>query len=92
MASTTNYVEIQQNEIDALQSIFMEDFVEDETKAGPWNVGCNTSKGRILSCCLLLVYSETCTEGFALLGSVLSIFPETVRVFNHIAYRNACFY
>lgn len=36
---TTDYFEIQQNEIDALHSIFMEDFVEEEVKAGAWNVG-----------------------------------------------------
>ena len=35
----TNYAEIQDNEIQVLQSIFMEDFVEEEAKAGAWNVG-----------------------------------------------------
>ncbi|KAL9100903.1 MAG: hypothetical protein Q9187_009307, partial [Circinaria calcarea] len=34
---TTDYLEIQQNEIDVLRSIFMEDFVEEEVKAGAWN-------------------------------------------------------
>ncbi|MCJ1476874.1 hypothetical protein MMC13_005543 [Lambiella insularis] len=37
MASTTNYAEIQQNEIEALRSIFMEDFAEEDAKAGAWN-------------------------------------------------------
>ena len=38
MASgVTNYAEIQQDEIDVLRSIYMEDFVEDEAKRGPWN-------------------------------------------------------
>ena len=37
--STTNYAEIQENEVQVLQSIFMEDFIEEEAKAGAWNVG-----------------------------------------------------
>ncbi|MCJ1351292.1 MAG: hypothetical protein MMC33_001276 [Icmadophila ericetorum] len=38
MAGTvTNYSEIQQNEIDALRSIYMEDFAEEKAKAGAWN-------------------------------------------------------
>ena len=36
---TTDYVEIQENEVQVLQSIFMEDFVEEKTKAAAWNVG-----------------------------------------------------
>ena len=40
MAPTvTDYLEIQENEINALRSIFMEDFVEEEVKTGAWNVG-----------------------------------------------------
>lgn len=42
---TTDYSEIQQNEIEALRSIYMEDFKEDAVKTGAWNVGCNTFKG-----------------------------------------------
>lgn len=34
----TDYAEIQQMEIDALKSIFMEDFEEEETKTAAWNV------------------------------------------------------
>lgn len=34
----TDYAEIQQMEIDALKSIFMEDFEEEEMKAAAWNV------------------------------------------------------
>lgn len=37
--SVTKYAEIQQDEIEALKSIYMEDFVEKETKTGAWNVG-----------------------------------------------------
>ena len=44
---TTDYAEIQQNEIEALHSIFMEDFVEHEARAGAWNVGCKLFKGPI---------------------------------------------
>ena len=46
--ATTDYSEIQQNEIEALRSIYMEDFEEDALKTGAWNVGCNTFKGRDL--------------------------------------------
>lgn len=35
----TNYMEIQNDEIEALRSIFMEDFEEEEMKTGAWNVG-----------------------------------------------------
>lgn len=34
---TTNYTAIQQDEIEVLRSIYMEDFVEGETKTGAWN-------------------------------------------------------
>ena len=37
--STTNYDEIQQDEIEALRSIYMDDFAEEEKKTGAWNVG-----------------------------------------------------
>lgn len=36
----TDYEQIQQDEIAVLQSIFMEDFVEEKSKAAAWNVGC----------------------------------------------------
>lgn len=45
MAPITNYNEIQQNEVDALRSIFMSDFIEKEAKTGPWNVGRKPCKG-----------------------------------------------
>lgn len=35
----TKYAEIQQDEIDALRSIYMDDFEEQEAKVGAWNVG-----------------------------------------------------
>ena len=35
--NTTNYSEIQRDEIEALRSIYMEDFVEEEAKTGAWN-------------------------------------------------------
>jgi len=35
----TDYDEIQQNEMEALKSIFMHDFQEEETKTVAWNVG-----------------------------------------------------
>lgn len=45
MASlTTNYAEIQQDEVEALRSIYMEDFEEQEVKTGAWNVGLNMFK------------------------------------------------
>ena len=34
----TNYIEIQQNEVAALQSIYMEDFEEVKIKAAAWSV------------------------------------------------------
>lgn len=34
--STTNYFEIQHDEIEALRSIYMDDFMEEEAKTGPW--------------------------------------------------------
>ena len=34
----TKYSEIQHDEIEALRSIFMDDFMEEETKTGAWNV------------------------------------------------------
>lgn len=39
MAQTTNYAEIQQDELEALRSIYMQDFEEKEIKTGAWNVG-----------------------------------------------------
>lgn len=36
---TTNYAEIQKNEVEVLQSIYMEDFEQLETKPAAWNVG-----------------------------------------------------
>ena len=39
MAPTkTNYAAIQNDEIEALRSIYMDDFVEEEAKTGAWNV------------------------------------------------------
>lgn len=35
---TTNYVEIQRDEIEALRSIYMEAFEEKKSKVGAWNV------------------------------------------------------
>ena len=44
MASlTTNYAEIQRDEMEALRSIYMDDFEEEEVKTGAWNVGYNAS-------------------------------------------------
>lgn len=34
--TTTNYSEIQHDEIEALRSIYMDDFTEEEAKTGPW--------------------------------------------------------
>lgn len=39
MSPATNYAEIQQDEVEALASIFMEEFHEEEAKNGAWNVG-----------------------------------------------------
>ena len=39
MGPATNYSEIQQDEVEALRSIYMEEFYEEEAKAGAWNVG-----------------------------------------------------
>lgn len=39
--ATTNYAEIQRDEMDVLHSIYMDDFIEDEVKTGAWNVGSN---------------------------------------------------
>ena len=36
--TTTNYGEIQHDEIEVLRSIYMDDFVEEKTKTGAWNV------------------------------------------------------
>jgi hypothetical protein len=38
-SATTNYDEIQKNEVDVLRSIYMDDFEEVAVKAGAWNVG-----------------------------------------------------
>ena len=35
--TTTNYSEIQRDEVEALRSIYMEDFIEEEAKTGAWN-------------------------------------------------------
>ena len=48
--SVTKYAEIQQDEIEALRSIYMEDFVENETRTGAWNVG-EPSLSNILILC-----------------------------------------
>lgn len=39
MSPATNYAEIQQDEVEALASIFMEEFHEEEAGKGAWNVG-----------------------------------------------------
>ena len=50
--STTNYAEIQENELQVLRSIYMEDFEEDKTKAGAWNVGLIQVTGLASKSCL----------------------------------------
>ena len=37
--NVTNYAEIQNDEIEALRSIYMDDFLELDIKPGAWNVG-----------------------------------------------------
>lgn len=44
----TNYVEIQQDEMEALRSIYMDDFVEEEAKMGAWNVSCKRSNESVI--------------------------------------------
>lgn len=39
-SAMTNYAEIQEDEIQALRSIYMDDFQEERPKVGAWNV-CN---------------------------------------------------
>lgn len=39
MSPATNYAEIQQDEVQALASIFMEEFHEEEARTSAWNVG-----------------------------------------------------
>lgn len=36
----TNYIEIQNDEIEALRSIYMGDFSEEKIRTGAWNVSC----------------------------------------------------
>lgn len=48
MAQLTNYMEIQRDEIEALRSIYMEDFEEEEIKTGAWNVGDSISNSNML--------------------------------------------
>lgn len=51
MASrTTNYAEIQHDELEALRSIYMEDFTEEAVKTGAWNVGGNKFDEPYLFC------------------------------------------
>lgn len=38
MGQSTNYADIQQDEIQALQSIYMDDLYEEGIKTGAWNV------------------------------------------------------
>ena len=71
--STTDYGEIQQNEVEALRSIFMDDFQEDEVKKGAWNVRC-ILKGWSSLLDLGLIYefwSMELTRDFTLLRSRL---------------------
>lgn len=42
----TNYAEIQQDEVEALRSIYMEDFEEEEVRMGAWNVSHHVSVKR----------------------------------------------
>ena len=44
---STDYASIQENEIQVLQSIFVDEFSEEETKAAAWNVGASLSKDPI---------------------------------------------
>ena len=53
--ATTNYEEIQHDEIEALRSIYMDDFVEEGVKTGAWNVGINDSP-LLSSKCVLRFY------------------------------------
>ena len=39
MCPATDYTEIQHDEVEALRSIYMEEFREEEAKTGAWNVG-----------------------------------------------------
>jgi RWD domain len=45
----TNYVEIQQNELSVLRSIYMEDFEEVEVKAAAWSVRLDTPSNAIFT-------------------------------------------
>lgn len=42
----TNYAEIQQNEVEALRSIYMDDFHEVKSKSAAWNVSTPIGWGR----------------------------------------------
>ena len=48
MPPTTNYGEIQHDEIEALRSIYMDDFIEVEAKTGAWNVGIALARDTLL--------------------------------------------
>lgn len=41
-------MEIQQDEMEALRSIYMDDFVEEEVKMGAWNVSCKRSNANLI--------------------------------------------
>ena len=62
---TTNYSEIQHDEIEALRSIYMDDFLEEESKTGPWKkaadrafqINLRTQSGEEQNIALILVVS-----------------------------------
>ncbi|MCJ1421819.1 hypothetical protein MMC32_008186 [Xylographa parallela] len=72
--TTTDYAEIQQNEIEALRSIFMEDFVEHKAKAGAWNSTADRAFGlKIRS------HTENDDDSYALVTmSLPATYPKTL--------------
>ncbi len=63
LKTVTNYAEIQENEIDALRSIYMDDFNEEEVKVGAWNVSilhdiCNKHRRWEVSISDLVIWAQ----------------------------------
>ncbi|MCJ1393822.1 hypothetical protein MMC18_006698 [Xylographa bjoerkii] len=83
-ATTTDYAEIQQNEIEALRSIFMEDFAEHKAKAGAWNkTGDRAFQLKIRS------HTESDDDAYAIVNiSLPATYPKTLPRCN-VAYGTA---
>lgn len=76
--SVTNYSEIQHDEIEALRSIFMDDFEEEEAKVGAWN----KSTLRAFAISLKAVIAGEDKSALTLSASLPLTYPKSLPILN----------